>query len=36
MTDQLSRSAEENDGADPTWDRLEDQLAWYDHKSVVA
>ncbi len=36
MTDQLSRSAEENDGADPTWDRLEDQLTWYDHKSVVA
>ncbi len=36
MTDQLSRSAEQSDGADPTWDRLEDQLAWYDRKGVVA
>lgn len=23
-------------GVDPTWDRLEDQLGWYDRKSVVA
>jgi hypothetical protein len=22
--------------ADPTWDRLEDQLGWYDHKSMSA
>jgi len=36
MTDQLSRSAEEGDGADPTWDRLEDQLGWYDRRSVAA
>ena len=28
MTDQLSRSAEESDGVDPTWVRLEDQLGW--------
>lgn len=35
MTDQPSRSAEER-GADPTWDRLEDQLGWYDRKSVAA
>jgi hypothetical protein len=35
MTDQLSRSAEESDGVDPTWVRLEDQLGWYDHKSVA-
>jgi Protein of unknown function (DUF4231) len=23
-------------GTDPTWDRLQDQLAWYDRKSVAA
>jgi len=36
MTEQPSRLSEESDGADPTWDRLEDQLAWYDRKSVAA
>ncbi len=35
MIDQPSRSSE-SDGADPTWDRLEDQLGWYDHKSIAA
>lgn len=24
------------EGSGPTWDRLEDQLSWYDRKSVVA
>ncbi len=36
MTDQLSRSPGQSDGVDPTWDRLEDQLGWYDHKSLGA
>lgn len=26
----------EDGGAGPTWDRLEDQLGWYDRKSVAA
>jgi uncharacterized protein DUF4231 len=26
----------EDDEVNPTWDRLEDQLAWYDRKSVAA
>ena len=36
MTDQLPRAAEERDAADPTWDRLEDQLGWYDRQGVAA
>jgi hypothetical protein len=36
MTDPLPRPAKKSDGADPTWDRLEDQLGWYDRKSVTA
>lgn len=28
--------ANEDDEAGPAWDRLEDQLAWYDTKSVTA
>ncbi|MGH4019891.1 MAG: DUF4231 domain-containing protein [Pseudonocardiaceae bacterium] len=35
MVDQ-PRGSTEGDGADPTWDRLEDQLGWYDRKSVAA
>lgn len=26
----------EDGGAGPTWDRLEDQLGWYDRKSIAA
>jgi hypothetical protein len=31
-----SREASEAPGHDPTWERLEDQLAWYDRKSTAA
>ena len=27
---------EPSPGTDPTWDRLQDQLAWYDRKSMAA
>jgi len=35
MVNQL-RVPTEGDGADPTWDRLEDQLDWYGRKSAAA
>lgn len=35
MSDQLRQPAE-GGGVDATWDRLEDQLGWYDRKSVTA
>ncbi len=36
MTDPVPRPAKKSDGADPTWDRLEEQLGWYDRKSTAA
>ena len=35
MSDQL-RQVAQDDGGGPAWDRLEDQLGWYDRKSVAA
>ena len=36
MGDQPRASGLQTSGADPTWDRLEDQVDWYDRKSVAA
>jgi hypothetical protein len=35
MSDQLRQVAKDG-GEGPAWDRLEDQLGWYDRKSVAA
>ncbi|MDT7715118.1 MAG: hypothetical protein QOH09_1110 [Pseudonocardiales bacterium] len=35
MSDQLRQVAQDGGGG-PAWDRLEDQLGWYDRKSVAA